>query len=67
MSGGRVRIGTSSWSSKDWVGPFYPQGTPAGEFLTQYGMRFDTVETDATYYRVPTPSMVRTWRDSPSG
>lgn len=68
MSGGRVRIGTSSWSSKDWVGPFYPQGTPAGEFLTQYGMRFDTVETDATYYRVPTPSMVRTWRDkTPDG
>ena len=25
-----IRLGTSSWSSEDWVGPFYPPGTPPG-------------------------------------
>jgi uncharacterized protein YecE (DUF72 family) len=58
---GRVRIGTSSWSAKEWVGPFYPEGTEPRDFLPQYGTHFDAVETDATYYRVPTRSMVRGW------
>lgn len=56
-----IRLGTSSWSSKDWVGPFYPHGTPPGEFLKVYATHFDAVETDATYYRVPTREMVRSW------
>ena len=60
---GRVRIGTSSWSSKDWVGPFYPAGTAPGDFLAEYAKRFDCVETDATYYHVPSVSMARSWAD----
>jgi uncharacterized protein YecE (DUF72 family) len=58
-----VRIGTSSWSAKDWVGPFYPPGTQPRDFLATYAEHFDTVETDATYYRVPARSMVRRWAD----
>lgn len=67
MSGG-LRLGTSSWSSKDWVGPFYPPGTQPRDFLAEYAKHFDAVETDATYYRVPAPSMVRRWADiTPDG
>jgi len=29
----RLYLGISSWSSDDWVGPFYPPGTPPGEYL----------------------------------
>jgi uncharacterized protein YecE (DUF72 family) len=65
---GPIRIGTSSWSSKDWVGPFYPPGTPPADFLSIYARHFDTVETDATYYRVPSVEMVRSWkRKTPDG
>ena len=60
---GRVRIGTSSWSAKEWVGPFYPPGTDPKAFLTEYAKRFDSVETDSTYYRVPSKTMVRSWAD----
>ncbi len=56
-----IRLGTSSWSSKDWVGPFYPPGTPAADFLSVYATHFDAVETDATYYRIPSREMVRSW------
>lgn len=58
----KLRLGTSSWSSEDWVGVFYPPGTPAASFLAEYSRHFDTVEVDSTYYRPPSPSMVKNWR-----
>lgn len=56
-----VRFGTSSFSSKDWVGPFYAPGTPPGRFLTEYARHFDTVEVDSTYYKVPSARTVDGW------
>ena len=65
---GTVRYGTSSWSEKSWVGPFYPEGTAPREFLPYYATQFDTVEADVTYYRVPDKRLVTGWRDrTPSG
>jgi uncharacterized protein YecE (DUF72 family) len=55
-------LGTSSWSCEDWVGIFYPPGTPSADFLGHYAQHFDTVEVDSTYYRIPSESMVRNWR-----
>jgi uncharacterized protein YecE (DUF72 family) len=56
-------LGTSSWSSKDWEGVFYPEGTPPGDYLALYAARLRTVEVDATFYRAPSASMVARWRD----
>ncbi len=58
-----LRLGTSSWSSEDWVGIFYPPGTPAASFLGEYSKHFDTVEVDSTFYRFPSASMVKNWRE----
>ena len=59
-----LHLGTSSWSSADWVGPFYPAGTPPREFLSFYATRYDTVEIDSTWYRSPGPSLVDGWREA---
>ena len=56
-----LRLGTSSWSSEDWVGTFYPPGTPPADFLGAYARHSDTVEVDSTYNRIPSESMVRNW------
>jgi len=56
-----VRIGTSSWSSEDWRGVFYPNGTRPADFLAFYATRYDTVECDATFYRIPGPRTVDGW------
>ena len=58
-----LRLGTSSWSSEDWVGVFYRPGTPTANFLGEYARHFDTVEVDSTYYRSPSPPMVKNWRE----
>lgn len=65
---GRLRLGTSSWSEPSWVGPFYPPGTKPADFLAYYATRYDTVEADVTYYRVPARRMVEGWaRKTPAG
>ncbi len=58
-----LRLGTSSWSSEDWVGRFYPPGTPPANFLSEYAKHFDTVEVDSTFYRTPSAAMVKNWRE----
>ena len=65
---GEIHIGTSGWSYDDWRGPFYPDGTAAGDYLSVYAQRFPIVEVDSTYYRPPTAKMVEGWeRKTPSG
>jgi uncharacterized protein YecE (DUF72 family) len=56
-----IRIGTSGFSYKDWVGPVYPVGLPAREQLGFYAQEFSTVELNVTYYRVPSQSTVEGW------
>jgi uncharacterized protein YecE (DUF72 family) len=58
----RFLYGTSSWSEKSWIGPFYPPGTKPADMLAFYATQFETVEADTTYYRVPPREMVRGWR-----
>lgn len=52
-------VGTSGYSYNDWVGPFYPKGTPSEQFLERYGEYFTTVELNFSYYRMPTADQLR--------
>jgi uncharacterized protein YecE (DUF72 family) len=56
-----IRLGTSGFSYKDWVGPVYPQELPNWQWLSFYAQSFDTVELNVTYYRLPTAKMVKGW------
>ena len=58
---GHILYGTSNWSAKGWVGPFYPARTKPADFLPFYATQFPVVECDATYYRVPDERLVRGW------
>jgi len=63
-----LRIGCSGWIYKDWKGPFYPAGTKDRERLEYYATRFDTAEINASFYRLPSESMVEAWRErAPAG
>lgn len=57
----RYWLGCSGWSYDDWVGPFYPPGTPSIEFLPRYARVFRAVEVDSSFYRPPSPYLVRRW------
>jgi uncharacterized protein YecE (DUF72 family) len=56
----RVRIGCSGWNYRHWKEPVYG-GAPARRWLELYAQRFDTVEVNATFYRLPTRKAVAGW------
>jgi uncharacterized protein YecE (DUF72 family) len=59
-----IRIGTSGWHYKHWVGRFYPEKMPATRMLAYYCERFDTVELNNSFYRLPPKQSLAAWRDS---
>lgn len=68
MTDGRIRLGTSSWTGEGWIGSFYPADAKPQDFLPFYATKFDTVEIDSTFYRVPAAKTVEQWRErTPKG
>jgi uncharacterized protein YecE (DUF72 family) len=59
-----IRIGTSGWHYKHWIGAFYPPGLPASKMLAYYCERFDTVELNNSFYHLPKRPALESWRDS---
>lgn len=59
-----IRIGTSGFHYKHWKGPFYPEKMPESKMLQFYCERFDTVELNNSFYRLPTPEAFDCWRDA---
>ena len=51
-----ILIGTSGYSFRDWIGPFYPPGIESRQMLDFYVREFSTVEVNSTYYRIPHPA-----------
>jgi uncharacterized protein YecE (DUF72 family) len=63
-----IRIGTCSWADEALSKYFYPKALAAGERLGYYAERFDTVEVDSTFYRLPEEGMVARWAErTPEG
>lgn len=58
-----VRIGCSGWSYKDWRGVLYPKGLSSAGWLRRYAEVFDTVEVNATFYRLQKEETVRAWAE----
>jgi len=59
-----IRIGTCSWADESLTRYFYPSSVKsAEERLRYYAERFDTVEVNSTYYRLPERQMVGRWAE----
>lgn len=56
-----LRVGTSGWTYDDWVGKFYPENVKGPARLEFYVTQFNAVEINATFYRLPTATMVEAW------
>ncbi len=60
----RIHIGTSGWNYADWKGTFYPGGLPQKSWLAHYARTFQTVEINATFYRIPSKNVIRSWKQA---
>lgn len=61
-SAGGVHIGCSGWQYRHWRGSFYPQALPLAQWLPYYAERFNTVEVNNTFYRLPEAETFAAWR-----
>jgi uncharacterized protein YecE (DUF72 family) len=57
----RLFVGTSGWVYKGWAGTFYPDKLQKAGELAYYATQFNTVEINATFYRLPLRTMVKGW------
>jgi uncharacterized protein YecE (DUF72 family) len=65
---GTVRIGCSGWVYDHWRGRVYPDGLPQRRWLEHYASLFETVEVNATFYRLPKRDTVAAWVEgTPAG
>jgi uncharacterized protein YecE (DUF72 family) len=57
----RILVGTSGFAYKEWKGSFYPAGFKDAGMLAYYAERFETVEINNTFYRMPKPELMEKW------
>ena len=63
-----IRVGTSGYNYAEWKGTFYPEKMPASKMFAYYAERFQTVEINYTFYRMPTTRIAEGWRaQAPDG
>jgi uncharacterized protein YecE (DUF72 family) len=64
-----IRLGTCSWADEGLVKHWYPRGVSSpAQRLAYYAERFDTVEVDSPFYRLPSPETAEKWAErTPDG
>lgn len=53
-------LGTSGYSYDDWKGRFYPPSIGRNDMLEYYAGRFNAVEINSTFYRIPPARLMDT-------
>jgi uncharacterized protein YecE (DUF72 family) len=59
----KIIIGMSGYSYKEWKPNFYPPELKADRMLRFYSERFNAVEINNTFYRMPTEKVLMQWAE----
>jgi len=54
-------VGTSGYNYPEWRGSFYPEKFPTSKMLPYYAERFNSVEVNYTFYKMPTAMLLEGW------
>src|SRR5580700_3110188 len=55
-------IGCSGFHYKEWKNTFYA-GIPSGKWFSFYSKHFNTLESNVTFYRLPSLNTLLKWHD----
>src|SRR6478752_2635302 len=58
------KIGCSGFYYPEWKKSFYPENVPTSKWFEYYCTRFNTVELNGTFYRLPKLQQLRRWHDA---
>lgn len=56
-----VYVGCAKWGRKEWVGKIYPKGTKEANFLDEYVKHYNSIELNATHYKLYKPADIKKW------
>jgi uncharacterized protein YecE (DUF72 family) len=56
-----VYVGCAKWGRKEWVGKLYPPKTKERDFLQHYVEHYNSIELNATHYKIYGPAGVERW------
>lgn len=59
-----IFTGTSGFIYKDWKGKFYPFGLPQRDYLKFYTGKFNALEINSSFYRLPSLKAVAKWYET---
>src|SRR3979409_1605049 len=62
-----VWLGCAKWGRKEWVGKIYPPGTAEKDFLEHYVQHYNSIELNATSYKMPTVTQIKNWANRSKG
>lgn len=62
MNNPKAYIGTSGWNYQHWKGSFYPNDVHSSQWLHYLAERFNSVEINTSFYRIPAAQSVAEWQ-----
>jgi uncharacterized protein YecE (DUF72 family) len=63
----KIYIGCAKWGRTEWVGKIYPDGTKEAKFLDHYVNHYNSIELNATHYKIYPSSSIQKWADKAKG
>lgn len=63
----KVYLGAPKWARSEWEGIIYPEGLKEKEHLAHYVQHFNSIELNATHYKIYPESTIRKWAEKAEG
>ncbi len=63
----KVYLGCAKWGRTEWVGKIYPPKTKEKDFLQHYVEHYNSIELNATHYKVYGEPGTRKWAEKANG
>ena len=62
-----IYFGCAKWGRKEWIGKIYPKGTKDAQFLDEYVKHYNSIELNATHYKIYSPAEINKWAAKAKG
>lgn len=59
-----IFVGLPEWTNEGFPGKIYPANAKSKDFVKYYGKQFNSIELNATLYRIPELSTIKRWRNA---
>ncbi len=63
----KIYLGCAKWGRTEWVGKIYPPKTKEKDFLQHYVQHYNSIELNATHYKIYGEPGIRKWTEKANG